>query len=65
MISETITVINQFKKCAKPNPCQRYARQFNKLSASEKLRTAENILAGDDVATAIKDAKRYIAEVGQ
>ena len=61
-VSDQMTVINQFKKCAKPNPCQRYERQFYRLSSAERQRTIENILAGDDPATAIKDAKRWVKE---
>jgi hypothetical protein len=61
-VSDQMTVINQFKKCAKPNPYQRYARQFGKLSPEEKQRTIENILAGDDPCVAIRDAKRWVRE---
>jgi len=58
---ELVRVFNSFSKCADPNPCQRYARQFRKLNRAAQVRTAENILAGDDPETAIKDAKRYVS----
>lgn len=56
---EIVRVFNQFTKGAEPNPCQLYSRQFKAMTAAEKQRTAENILAGDPVDVAIKDAKEF------
>ena len=53
-----ITVINQFAKCAEPNPLQRYRARFHRLSPEAQRRAIENYLAGDEIEQAIKDAKK-------
>lgn len=55
-----IAIINQFAKCAEPNPLQRYRARFHKLTPEAQRRAIENILAGDPADVAIKDAKRFV-----
>lgn len=57
---EIARVLSQFTKGADPNECQRRRKAFRMLTPEQKRRMAENILAGDDIETAIKDAKGAI-----
>lgn len=57
---EIARVLNQFTKGADANECQRYRRTFAKMSGPQKRRLAENILAGDDLEMAIRDAKESV-----
>lgn len=52
------TIVNSFRKSADPNPLQKYERRFDRLSIEERRRAVENILAGDDPETAIRDARQ-------
>lgn len=54
---EQVQILNEF---GKQGDYATYRKSFHKLSKEERERAIENLAAGDDVKTALANAKQYV-----